>query len=213
MMNRSFFVGIVVGATAGVSSSFLIGRQAFVQGSFSLLANSLSSGGRRHEKKSTEADDGPSLKSYYHLMVNEKGETSIMKRDFINTKEVGYSNTPQIIKKLDPEFAKPSDVIFTALEGENPWHYCPAPQMVVCLGGGWYIKTNDGQTTEFRAGDVLYQDNIESHPAAVKNKDVIDHAGQHFSGSLDGQPCDQMIVQLDLVDGPKATTPKDRPPL
>lgn len=212
IMNTPFFVGILVGASAAVSSSLLMGRQAFMQQGVRAVATSLIPGKTRQEK-AKDADGSVSLKSYYQLMVNDKGETSIMKRNFINTQEVGYSNTPQIIKKLDPKFAKPEDVVFTALEGENPWHFCPAPQLVVCLGGGWYIKTNDGQITEFRPGDVLYQDNVEQHPSAMKNQNVTDHAGQHFSGSLDGKPCDQMIVQLYLVEGLQPTSPKELPPL
>ena len=217
-MNRSFLFGILAGASAALSSSFLMGRQAFLQTSASAMAASfLSRGEKQIKSNNANAEKGdnnqPSLKSYYHLMVNEKGETSIIKRDFANTETVGYSNTPQVIKKLDPKFASPSNIIFTALEGENPWHYCPTPQIVVCLRGGWYIQTNNGEITKFRPGDALYQDNIEQHPGAANNNTAMEHPGQHYSGSLDGKPCDQMIVQLDLIHGPKTTKPDDPPPL
>ena len=39
----------------------------------------------------------------------------------------------------------------------------------------------------FKAGDVLYQDNVADHPA--------DKQPQHFSGTRD-EECAQMIVQL-----------------
>jgi len=133
----------------------------------------------------------------------------MMQRNFSGVKEVGYSNTPQLLKKLDPSFATPSDIIFTSLAGENPWHHCPAPQIVVCLGGGWYIRTTDDTVTEFRPGDVLYQDNTELHPAAK----VGTRQAMHFSGSLDVKPCDQMIVQLDLKDGPIANSKQASPPM
>jgi len=149
----------------------------------------------------------PSLKSYFQLLVDENGETSVTKRYFTDTEEVGYSNTPQIVKKLDPAFAAPKDVIFTALSGENPWHHCPEPQIVVCLGGGWYVKTTDGNIVDLLPGDVLYQDNTEKHPAAKEGT----KKAMHFSGSLNGKPCDQMIVQLDLKKGPIENS-KDAPP-
>jgi hypothetical protein len=87
------------------------------------------------------------------------------------------------------------------------------------LQGGWYIRTNDGQVTEFRVGDVLYQDNIESHPGFAGKYDNDDdtelrNAGQHFSGSLDGHnPCQKMIVQLELENGPQVSTAEDDPPI
>lgn len=150
-----------------------------------------------------------SLKSYYQLVVDANGSTSMMERDFTGVKEVGYSNTPQLLKKLDPSFASPRNVMFTSLAGENPWHYCPAPQIVVCLAGGWYIRTTDGHVTEFRPGDVLYQDNTKEHPAALEGT----RQAMHFSGSLDdGKPCDQMIVQLDLKDGSPVADSKHAPP-
>ena len=65
--------------------------------------------------------------------------------------------------------------------GENPWHFCPSPQFVVTLEGSWYIRTSDGETTTFRPGDVLYQDNSAEHPLARRGVwwDAIDltHTG------------------------------------
>jgi len=229
---RPFLVGLLCGASAVVSSSFLatmvVSRRcamehcarttALLSPTGSSMLMSLSSytgtGDAKSQREKKKQQTPPSLKSYYHLMVDKNGGTSIIEREFRDTEEVGYANAPQVVKELNPDFAKPTNVVFTALEGENPWHFCPAPQIVVCLRGGWYIRTNDGVKTEFREGDVLYQDNVEGHPGAKKEEgDGIEHVGQHFSGSLDGRPCDQTIVQLDLTRGPQVTTPDSKPPL
>lgn len=169
---------------------------------FSSSSSNMNKNSKTDKSKSStgNGDDAPSLKPYYQLTVDSDGVTSIMKRDFVNTEVKGYSNTPQVIKKINPEIAVPTDIIFTALSGENPWHHPPAPQIVVCLGGGWYIKTNDGKRVDFHPGDVLYQDNTEKHPGATNG--TVEHAAQHFSGSLNGETCDQMIVQLELKKGP-----------
>lgn len=147
------------------------------------------------------------LKPYYQLVVDDDGGTSIVKRTFSDTEKVGYSNTPQLVNTLNSSVATPSDIVFTALEGDNPFHHCPAPQIVVCLGGGWYVRTTDGVVTEFHPGDVLFQDNVRTHPAAENGT----RRAMHFSGSLGDRPCDQMIVQLHLTDGPIANS-KDAPP-
>eukprot|EP00977_Amphora_coffeiformis_P005981 scaffold1276_cov162-Amphora_coffeaeformis.AAC.1 len=181
--------------------------------SFSNTQTGKSSSATSNSNSNNDNNDVPSLKSYYQLVVHDDGRTSILKRDFVNTKVKGYSNTPQVIKQINPDVAVPTDVIFTALQGENPWHHPPAPQIVVCLGGGWYIRTNDGKRVDFLPGDVLYQDNTDNHPGAAvsderqtKEQAVVEHAAQHFSGSLNGEPCDQMILQLELKHGPIVVT-------
>jgi hypothetical protein len=147
---------------------------------------------------------------YYQLVVNQDGTTSVVEREFNDVQEVAYSNTLQLLKKLDTQnFARPTDVVFTTLQGDNPWHYCPSPQIVVCTGGrGWYIRTSDGHTTKLPKGSILYQDNTEQHPLATgellalgKSSDDAPHKGQHFSGSIDEQPCNQLIIQLELLHG------------
>ena len=67
-------------------------------------------------------------------------------------------------------------LVVTQQVGENPWHFCPSPQFVVTLEGSWYIRTSDGETTTFRPGDVLYQDNSAEHPLARRGVwwDAID---------------------------------------
>jgi len=144
------------------------------------------------------------FQSYYQLVVNQDGTTSILERKFDNIEEVGYSNTPQLVKKLNTStFAKPTDVVFTTLQGENPWHYCPSPQLVVCTGGAWFIRTSDGNTTQLPIGSTLYQDNTENHPLAggqVNESTDNIQKGQHLSGSVNNKPCDQLIIQLALLN-------------
>ena len=181
----------------------LISRRAVVtQSTFGAAFTSLAS-------SSNSMSSQPPLKSYFQLVVDDKGETSIIEREFTDVKEVEYSNTPQMLKKLDPAFGEAKDVIFTSLSGENPWHHCPAPQIVVCLGGGWYVRTTDGTKIDMYPGDVIYQDNTEHHPA----EESATKKAMHFSGSLNGKPCDQMIVQLNLKKGPIANSKTAPQPL
>lgn len=186
---------------------------------------------------STSTPPKPSLKSYYQLVVDARGETSVLQREYQNVQEVGYSNTPQLLTKVPSSFATPTNVIFTALQGANPWHHCPTPQIVVCLRGGWYVQTTDGKTTELLPGDVIYQDNTADHPGAAaaaataavpkgttgtrsrtEQQHEHHHAAMHYSGSLnkniDGQdePCDQMIVQLQLKEELVANSKDAEPP-
>ncbi|ACI65193.1 predicted protein [Phaeodactylum tricornutum CCAP 1055/1] len=177
-------------ASTVVYSFLLVGRRAFLQTtgtSFTSMALSTKASG-----------DDRQLKKYFQLVVDSDGGTSMVTRTFQNVEEKGYAKTPQLVTQLDNAFGVPTDVVFTQLMGENPWHHCPAPQFVICLAGGWYVKTNDGNTVNLLPGDVLFQDNTENHPAAKENT----KNAQHYSGSLNGEPCDQMIVQLDLRHGP-----------
>lgn len=138
-----------------------------------------------------------SFKNYYHLVVDGRGETSLICRDFTDVEEVGYSNVPQLVRKLSS--AKPTGVVFTRMSGENPWHHCPSPQIVACLDGAWTVKTTDGKTTVLSKGDVLFQDNTSEHPTAEEGT----KKAQHFSGIADGfETCNQLIVQLEQPDGP-----------
>jgi hypothetical protein len=202
-----FSVGILIGLVYFTSvASMQLSRASFTQRTMSAAFTSLSS------SSSTPPQEKASLKSYYQLVVDREGETSVLKRDFKDVQEVGYSNTPQLLTKVPASFATPTNVIFTALQGENPWHHCPTPQLVVCLRGGWYVKTTDGIRVDLLPGDVIYQDNTADHPAARTGT----HAAMHFSGSLDNdEPCDQMIVQLELKDGggtPMANSKEAGPP-
>lgn len=153
---------------------------------------------------STEA-----LKHYYQLVVDQHGGTSVVRRSFSQVEKTDYSNVPQYVRNLESDIAVPTGVVFTQLSGDNPWHHCPGPQIVVCLAGAWFVRTTDGITTTFLPGDVLYQDNTKRHPAAKAGT----QQAQHYSGTSGGKPCDQMIVQLMQPDGPVTDSLTAKPPM
>ena len=93
---------------------------------------------------------------------------------------------------------KMTNFVVTQQVGDNPWHFCPSPQFVICLEGSWFIQTSDGKTTTFYPGDVLYQDNTASHPYAHNRASGLAPAGaQHFSGAAGDKPCNQLVVQVE----------------
>ena len=102
-----------------------------------------------------------------------------------------YSAAPQAVKADLGGAARA--VAFTELPPgwDNPWHCCPAPQLVVTLSGEWFAETSDGARRTFAAGDVLYQDNVQDNAPGPGG------AGQHYSGNTGAEPCRQAIVQLD----------------
>ena len=178
------------------SSLLLLTRQTLTRQAIGAAFNTMasSSTNRDNDQRSSPLT---SLKAYYQLLVDEAGDTSMVKHDVKDVEEKAYATAPQLVKKLDPNFAKATDIIFTQLAGENPWHHCPAPQIVVCVAGGWYVKTTDGKTTKLLPGDVLYQDNTKMHPSAEEGT----RKAMHFSGSLNDELCDQVIIQLKLTNG------------
>jgi hypothetical protein len=192
------------------SSLLLLTRQTLTRQAIgAALTSSMASFSTSSDVNNSKAPSPlTSLKPYYQLLLDDKGETSMVQRHFQNVETKEYAAAPQLVKQLDPNFAKPTNIVFTQLAGENPWHYCPAPQIVICVAGGWYVKTSDGKTTRLLPGDVLYQDNTKEHPSAQKDT----RKGMHFSGSLGDEPCDQVIIQLELTDGarPKVSS-KDLP--
>lgn len=149
------------------------------------------------------------LKHYYQLVVDRNGGTSVIRRLFSQVEKMDYSNVPQYVRSLDSDIAVPTGVVFTQLSGDNPWHHCPGPQIVVCLSGAWFVRTTDDVTTTFLPGDVLYQDNTKRHPAAKAGT----HQAQHYSGTSGGKPCHQMIVQLLQPEGPVADSFTAKPPM
>lgn len=138
--------------------------------------------------------------TYKQLCVDRNGETSMVEREFKDIASVGYSNVPQLVCHLAQPF-QTKGVVFTRMSGENPWHHPPSPQIVVTLGGSWYIRTTDGVETQLPVGTVLFQDNIAAHPAAEPGTTKA----QHFSGSV-GPTCDQMIVTLESSPIPDSKT-------
>jgi quercetin dioxygenase-like cupin family protein len=138
------------------------------------------------------------LKSYYHLVVDEKGETSMVKREFQEPEDQSTETTARLSEVIKKTFASPSKITFTRLQGESPWHNCPDPQIVICLSGSWWVKTTDGKTTDMYPGDILWQDNSEDHPAFEKGT----KKSQHYSGTPEGEHCDQLILNVDMPNGP-----------
>lgn len=82
-------------------------------------------------------------------------------------------------------------VLFAQLPANwvGEWHENPKPQWILPISGGWWVETQDGKRIEMREGEVSF--------GADQNtkKDKNGNKG-HRSGSLDGKPCDMMIVQL-----------------
>ena len=138
---------------------------------------------------------------YHHLYVGADGTTR-MARDvaFGGLEKRGSFGAPQYVRLLGNQTTLPvTSTIVTQMVGDNPWHYCPAPQFVVTLAGEWYITTGDGQTTTFRPGDILYQDNVPSHPLAKAGT----RAAQHYSGVVEGSgACNQLVIQVERAIEP-----------
>jgi hypothetical protein len=131
---------------------------------------------------------------YHQLYVAKDGNTRIA-RDltFAKMEQKGFtsSGTQQYVRIFTSDEFEVVNTIVTQQSGDNPWHYCPKPQFVTTIAGRWFVRTPDGDEIVMGPGDVLYQDNIESHPKAEKG---TRHC-MHFSGTIDG-PCNQFIIQL-----------------
>lgn len=82
-------------------------------------------------------------------------------------------------------------VMFAELPADwvGEWHENPRPQLIIPLSGGWWVETQDGHRVEMRAGEVSFGADQNTKPDA-------DGRRGHRSGSLDGEPCRMMIVQL-----------------
>ncbi len=57
-----------------------------------------------------------------------------------------------------------------------------------------YIETSDGEVQVFEAGDVLFQDNTASSPAAI-----FPNMAKHISGQVGDQPCNIVVTQVDFT--------------
>ena len=129
---------------------------------------------------------------YHHLWVDGEGVTHVKRNClFSDLERKGYAGTPQYVLDFVGKL-RTKALVVTQQTDENPWHYCPSPQFVVTLAGRWYVKTGDGETLVMKPGDVLYQDNVKTHPMAEEGT----RKAQHYSGARGG-PCNQMVVQVD----------------
>ena len=107
-------------------------------------------------------------------------------------KKLPGGGTPQYIKDLGD---MSSGLIFTQMFGQNPWHQCPTSQFVIVLEGRWSVNVTSSVLGEFTyvemgPGHVLYQDDYNGF-------EINDVEPMHFSQSLDGLPCNQLIVSVD----------------
>ena len=93
---------------------------------------------------------------FTRLWVDNDGHTHLADCTVQGLKKSGSFGTPQYVRDM-LKVLPPQDLIFTQQTGDNPWHQCPSPQLVVTLAGSWYIRTTDGGYVEMHAGDVLYQ--------------------------------------------------------
>ncbi len=82
-------------------------------------------------------------------------------------------------------------VMFAELPADwvGEWHENPEPQWIIPLSGGWWVETQDGQRVEMRSGEVSFGQDQDTKADARGNKG-------HRSGSLDGEACKMMIVQV-----------------
>lgn len=132
---------------------------------------------------------------YNQLWVGADGTTHVAQGlKFGSLAKKGYSGTPQYVRQFGLSDFTVKAVVVTQMFGENPWHYAPSAQFVVTLSGAWYVRTSDGKTVVFRAGDVLFQDNTNAHPAARAGT----QDGMHFSGVAPGEAtCSQLVIQVE----------------
>ncbi len=144
---------------------------------------------------------GGAKQPYTHMWVDAEGETHLTELEMGDFLTQSYSAAPQAVK-TDLGGATRA-AAFTELPPgwDNPWHCCPAPQLVVTLSGEWFVETSDGARRTFTAGDVLYQDNVQD------NAPKAGGPGQHYSGNAGAEPCRQVIVQLDRAPRVGPPTP------
>ena len=127
---------------------------------------------------------------FTRLWVSSDGHTHLRQctvRNLTRTPLPG-GKTAQYVRDLNGTL-DPTGLVVTQQTGDNPWHQCPTSQIVVTLAGGWFVNTTDGGHVEMREGAVLYQDDYRGLVVAGRQP-------QHYSGTLDGAPCNQLVVQV-----------------
>jgi len=131
---------------------------------------------------------------YHQLYVGRDGNVRIardLKVSRMVEKDFTDSASLQYVRAFTSDEFEVENFIVTQQFGDNPFHYCPAPQFVVTLAGRWVVRTPDGEELIMGPGDVLYQDNTKDHPLAVAGT----HRCMHFSGAVGGA-CNQLVIQL-----------------
>ena len=133
--------------------------------------------------------DEPTL-TYPHVYTGDDGRSTIAEGTLggFEKESMGGSSGEQ----WNLGFAKgPMKIMFSVLPADfdGDWHENPKPQWIIPTKGGWWVETQDGKRAEMRAGDISFGGDQQTTPDAEGNKG-------HRSGTLDGAPCEMMIVQL-----------------
>jgi len=139
----------------------------------------------------------PSLK-YPYVYTGPDGKSTIGEghlSDFQKESMGGSSG-----KQFNLNFAKgPMKILFSVLPADfdGDWHENPEPQWILPIKGGWWVETQDGSRVELREGELSFGGDQNTTPDSNGNSG-------HRSGTLDGKPCEMMIVQLlDSKDVPR----------
>ncbi len=75
------------------------------------------------------------------------------------------------------------------------WHENPKPQWIVPLSGRWFVETMDGHRVEMGPGEASFGQDQHCTPNAEGRRG-------HLSGTVGGEPCALLIVQLEEGGGP-----------
>ena len=138
----------------------------------------------------------PGVINFIRLWTSEDSKTHLKQCEVQQLEESGDFGTIQYVRDLVNSSVTPYNLVLTQQTGDNPWHPSPQTQFVVTLSGAWFINTTDGDYVEMRPGDVLFQDDYRDSPLG----------GKHYSGTLDGEPCNQLVI---AVEQPAAEIPAD----
>ena len=131
----------------------------------------------------------PSLR-YWHVYTGDDGKSTMAEATLegFEAQSMGGSSGEQFNLPFAEGEAK---VMFSVLPAgfDGDWHENPEPQWVLPIRGGWWVETQDGKRVELREGDLSFGADQGTRPDADGNRG-------HRSGTLDGAPCEMMIVQL-----------------
>ena len=126
--------------------------------------------------------------SYWHLWVDDEGVSHQQqcRLDNYAAHRVGNADA----QWNDPQPRSEASVVFTVqpVGWIGEWHENPAPQWIVVLSGRWFIESMDGTRIEQGPGEF----SLGEDQGCVKR----DGRKGHRSGTVGGEPCCLMTVQL-----------------
>ncbi|MGB3138265.1 MAG: cupin domain-containing protein [Nodosilinea sp.] len=128
---------------------------------------------------------------YWHVWTDENGvsrQSRCQLQDF-ELQSIAPPASPQWLAKLKQSGAT---VVFAVLPVGwiGSWHENPKPQWIIPLTGRWFVETMDGQRAEMGPGDLSFGADQGTQADAEGRRG-------HLSGTVGGEPCTMMIVQLD----------------